>query len=516
MNALRVGVVLPHLDAPIWIARMLEQIRDSISADVVMALSVNAPEPSGFLYDTYFKLDRRYFRPAHSPWGPQDVRPFLKSAQLIGDAADHGPDTIEALGLDVILNLTADDLPASTFASTRYGIWSLRCNDMRVVAGSEFGWLELLNDEHLMHCVIESRRGESIQAVARSVLASNPESFTHNQQSFLWRASALVVRTLDRLHAVGETELYGRAEVLKPASRLPRLSVVQIGRLVLKQAFRAFETRVWRRWFPQRWALMAGVRDGKGLPGLSDLKLMIPPRGLFWADPFLFERQGRVYAIFEEYVYRDYRAHISVAEIRNDGTLGESRVALKRPYHLSYPFVFEHGGELYMIPETGQNRTIEIYRCARVPDRWVLEKTLMRDVRAVDATLVEHANLWWMFVNLASEGGSTWDELHVFYSDSPLTDRWIPHPMNPVISDVRSARPAGRIFRQDGSLIRPSQDSSVRYGYALNLNRIKTLTTSEYEEELLERLEPSNNGFALAVHTFSFLNDLVMVDVMTK
>jgi len=169
-----------------------------------------------------------------------------------------------------------------------------------------------------------------------------------------------------------------------------------------------------------------------------------------------------------------------------------------------------------MIPETAQNRTIEIYRCARFPDQWEFHKTLVKDVRAVDATLVEHSALWWMFVNLAGEGGSTWDELHLFYSDDPLSDRWTPHPLNPVVSDVRSARPAGRLFRRDGLLLRPSQDSSIRYGYALNLNRITKLTRNEYQEELLERLEPPKNGNILAVHTFNFWNELTVIDVLLK
>jgi len=140
----------------------------------------------------------------------------------------------------------------------------------------------------------------------------------------------------------------------------------------------------------------------------------------------------------------------------------------------------------------------------------------MHDVHAVDTTLFEHLGLWWMFVNMVGEGGSTWDELHLFYADDPLSEHWTPHPLNPVVSDVRSARPAGRLFRRDGLLLRPSQDSSSRYGYALNLNRITKLTKYEYEEELLERLEPPRGGPILAVHTFNSLNDLSVVDVVMK
>jgi hypothetical protein len=169
-----------------------------------------------------------------------------------------------------------------------------------------------------------------------------------------------------------------------------------------------------------------------------------------------------------------------------------------------------------MIPETAQQRAIDMYRCTRFPDQWVYHKTIMRNLRAVDATLIEYAGLWWMFVNIAGEGGSTWDELHLFYANDPLSDDWTPHPLNPIISDVRYARPAGHIFSRDGELIRPSQDSSLRYGYALNMNRITRLTTEEYEEELLERLEPPDDGDILAVHTHNFSGNLTVVDAMLK
>jgi hypothetical protein len=85
-----------------------------------------------------------------------------------------------------------------------------------------------------------------------------------------------------------------------------------------------------------------------------------------------------------------------------------------------------------------------------------------------------------------------------------------------VVSDVRSARPAGRLFRRDGLLLRPSQDSSIRYGYALNLNHITKLTKYEYEEKLLERLVPPSNGKFLATHTYNFRDDLAVLDVLLK
>jgi hypothetical protein len=201
--------------------------------------------------------------------------------------------------------------------------------------------------------------------------------------------------------------------------------------------------------------------------------------------------------------------------IDDNGEIGKPQVVLERPYHLSYPFIFEYRGEFYMIPETAENRAVEVYRCLRFPNQWEFHKTLIPDVQAANTTLIEYSMRWWMFASIASKGGSTQDELHLFYTDDPLSDAWTPHPMNPIVSDVRSAQPAGRIFRGDSGLMRPSRDSSLRHGYAVNLNSITKLTIHDYEEELLERIEPPNENI-LAVHTYNRTDNLIVVDALLR
>ena len=78
-----------------------------------------------------------------------------------------------------------------------------------------------------------------------------------------------------------------------------------------------------------------------------------------------------------------------------------------------------------------------------------------------------------MFTNIKeNEGASSFDELFLFYADELLTNHWKPHPKNPVVSDVKSARPAGSLFFYNNKLYRPSQDCSFRYGYATVINEI--------------------------------------------
>ena len=190
---------------------------------------------------------------------------------------------------------------------------------------------------------------------------------------------------------------------------------------------------------------------------------------------------------------------------------------LERPYHLSYPFILEWEGETYMIPETSQNHTIEVYRASRFPDQWELHKTLMNDVVAMDATLHEHDGKWWMFVNMQEHHGSSkMDELFLFWADSPLSDNWTPHPMNPIVSDVRSARPAGKLFTRHGKLYRPSQNSSGKYGYGLKINEVITLNEEEYEEREVSSIVPNWDPKITGLHTLNHEHRLTIIDAQRR
>jgi hypothetical protein len=165
-----------------------------------------------------------------------------------------------------------------------------------------------------------------------------------------------------------------------------------------------------------------------------------------------------------------------------------------------------------MIPETKGNRTVELYRATNFPSEWTLESTLLSDIYAVDATILKHDGKYWMFVGISNGRYSNCDELGIFFSDS-LKGPWTPHPSNPVVSDVRRARPAGAFFYDDhGRLIRPTQDCSKAYGYATVFSEVVTLTETEYEERPIARLDPDWVKGNLGTHTYTRTAQFEVID----
>jgi hypothetical protein len=222
---------------------------------------------------------------------------------------------------------------------------------------------------------------------------------------------------------------------------------------------------------------------------------------------------GRYFIFLEEFIYAKQKAHIAVLEINQNGKASRQKRIIETPYHLSYPFVFKWQGTYYLIPESSDNNTIEVYRCLDFPYRWEFHKVLMGNITAVDSTLFEYNGMWWLFTNVReNSGASKHDELFLYYADTPLSETWTAHPCNPIISDVRKARPAGRIFIYNDTIYRPSQDCSIEYGHGLVLNKILEMTETRYREQTVQHMTADWDKKITGIHTLSHAQNLTVID----
>jgi hypothetical protein len=265
------------------------------------------------------------------------------------------------------------------------------------------------------------------------------------------------------------------------------------------------------------WQLLFDINqfNADRLPDFSKFRKIFSPKGVFWADPFVVKENDYYYVFVEEYIYKKHKAHISVLTLDNKGTLLRSDKIIERQYHMSFPSVFVLDNIYYMIPETGKNKTIELYRSTDFPYKWEFEMNLMENISAVDTTLFFFNKKWWLFTTIDQtnniSGNST--ELFLFFTDNIFSGNWESHPDNPIVSDVRSARPAGKLFIKDGIIYRPSQDCSGRYGKAFNIKKVTKLTETEYNETDHIRVEPGWDKKLAGIHTFNFDEDFTVIDV---
>jgi hypothetical protein len=250
--------------------------------------------------------------------------------------------------------------------------------------------------------------------------------------------------------------------------------------------------------------------DTRTLAGTS-WNVVADPGFHFYADPFPFEYQGRLWLFMEDLDHRSQKGVISVVPFDERGPSGPAQTVLEEPWHLSYPYLFEHGGQVWMIPESSAARRVSLYRATSFPHRWVREATLLMDIEASDATMVRHGNSYWLFAATRSGSGSWSDTLSIFSAPMPAGP-WTPHGGNGVLVDQCGARPAGAFVRRGGKLWRPVQDCAEGYGTGIGLAEVIRLDHQCYEQKLHAVLKAPPEWPGRRLHTLNRAGRIEVID----
>jgi hypothetical protein len=538
---LRIGVMLDTLVVPAWIELILQQIaeRDFLDLSLVV-LNADVEEPrslprrlwegrSKLLYRLYERIDAAVYSGSHDAFDQVEASavegvPMVEARPLTPSDYEHRFDdkTLERIreaDLDVVLRFGFRIIRGEILGVARHGVWSFHHGDSRQYRGGPSFFWEMYEGNPVTGTTLQILTNDldAGRIIYRSYSATDPVSLRRGRNRPFLKSANFVVRRMTDLHQHGFGYIEGLDTYREPAASRARIYKTptnrEMGRFLARTGMAILRRRLWRLALREEWFVAyRQVSEPRGEldEGPPFTRLEHPPRRSF-ADPFVVSSGNRSFIFFEDFDFASKRGSISYVSLNGTGRVTSPAPALRRPYHLSYPFLFEHDGERYMIPETAANRRIELYRATNFPDEWQLERVLLEDIEAVDATLFRHDGHLWLFANVSDSGGPTVDELFLFRADS-LDGEWIPHPMNPVVSDVRRARPAGRLFERDGRLIRPSQDCSWRYGSAVVLNEVTVLTPDRYEEATLGRIDPDWGKGNLGSHTYNFDGRIEVVD----
>ena len=536
---LRVGLLVDSLTQPRWVSNIIKDITSSSIAEICLIVKNEATAPDQprgrlqaywknrnyLLYALYERLDAR--RPLNyaDAFEDVDVQELLAECPVVGVTplmkkfSDWFPEdaieTIRGYDLDVALSFGFRILRGEALRIAKHGVWSYHHGDNLVNRGGPAGFWEVMDASPISGSVLQvlSEDLDNGEVLDRTWLRTSDRfSVRVSRNNLYWRSSSFVLRKLRELFEQGSAAreqksfrpYYNRLHKMPTnAELLPKLV-----RLTWSYATNKLRYAL----YYDQWTLAYRFRTSPTDPNNSFYRFthLTPPKDKFWADPFPVKVEDKYFVFFEEYLYKTGKAHISVMELTRSGPT-EPVPVLKRDYHLSYPFMLEWQGRHFMIPETAGNKTVEVYSCESFPGEWKLE-TVLLEQPGRDATLFEVDGLWWMFVAIVDSSHAS-DELHLYYSSSPLGP-WQPHKQNPVKSDVRNSRPAGRLFYWNGDLCRPAQDSSQRYGYGMTINRIVRLTPDEYVEQEIAKILPQWRRDLRGTHTLNMCEDLTIIDCL--
>jgi methionyl-tRNA formyltransferase len=543
---LKVGLLIDSYVQPQWVYDIIADIQRSSCARIALVVEngdVDQPE-RGFVrrllknrhrlaYALYTRLDDRLFRRQPDAWTNTSIAPLVADAERLSVTpikkrfSDYfTPEDVARVtshDLDVVLRLGFRILRGDALRIARFGVWSYHHGDNLVNRGGPPGFWEVMEGQPVTGTVLQilSSELDNGTVIYRSHAPTDPHSVRRNVENFYRKSAAFVMRKLEDLASRGPAALEcdPHAGTYMPyTNRLYKEpGNVEMAKLALRIGRRAVAHKLRTALYHDQWALAWRVHPGTPGPdpGFNRYRTVLPPRDRFWADPFPVAHDDGFYVFVEELPYERGKGHIAVLDVDRSGALRSAQAALEGPDHLSYPFVFEWRGERYMIPETGSRRRVELYRSRAFPFDWQLESVLLDGLYAVDATIAEIDGTWWMFANVGVEGALNYDELHLFHAPAP-SGPWTPHRGNPVKSDARCARPAGRLFYWHGDLYRPSQDCSGMYGSAIVINRVTRLSATEYREEAVSRIEPKWLPNLRGTHTLNSVPGFSVIDVLVR
>ena len=535
MSNLTVTAVITDNTPPQWIADVLNIVSahpaitlNSIILQNIPANTPKHPVPNGLFERLaesvlYLLVDRS--KPKNNVQTPTPLSTSL-NAKLVALDEHHSHIT----QTDVILHFgdetsDTDKLPAAT-----HGIWTFKTHTLKphvehaLLTRAPLLWVHLWQLPSTVknrQSHTEARRIGSHSLPTQSFSASGMINYTFaSLPEIMCSRLNWLANGHDPLH-VEQQQL----STLNSAYPLPTAYSYNrvTGVLYFFKALRLFWQLIWRRFAGKKSLEQWQLGFSKRLAHASDIAVddyqIVKPaaNNIWWADPHVLVENGETHVFFEDMNLNDMVGKISTAVLSENGFTTEPVTALDEPHHLSYPFVFRHQNTIYMIPETASRRTVSLYKAVQFPHKWEWVKNLFEDLDAADTTVFEHDGRWWMFTNgMSHPEVDERDLLWLYYTDDFDSGQWHPHVLNPVVTGVDRARMAGNVYLHDGQLYRPSQYGATRYGYGVNLSKINTLTTTDYQEEVVHRLHPSASDEWLGCHTAVHSDKFTIVDLLHR
>jgi hypothetical protein len=419
------------------------------------------------------------------------VTPLVSKSGFVHRFSEDDVEKIRREEFDVLIRCGSGILKGSILTSARLGILSFHHGDNRINRGGPAGFWEVFHRQEKTGFIVQ-RLTEELDGGDVILRGYIPTQRTHLLNAAMlfaksWQALRLLLLDIAR---TGELPLpephYPYSGKLFVQPRLHELTSY-----LLKQAAHSATARARRLLrYQERWGICYAPTDWRHAVFWRGKQVKTPP-GHFLADPFVATRAGRTCVFAEDFDYRARRAHIGAFELTDEGArpLG---IALRENFHLSFPFLFEADGRLFMCPESREAKQIRIYECTEFPLQWELVIVAMKDVQAVDSMIFRKGDLWWLMTNISrTEPHECGSELHLFWARTPLTEEWTPHARNPIVADPQMARNGG-LLNGGAELYRVAQNRQFgSYGTSARLFQIMHIDPKDYTERLVSTILPS-------------------------
>ncbi len=250
-------------------------------------------------------------------------------------------------------------------------------------------------------------------------------------------------------------------------------------------------------------APLFSVVDNKEVLNIkSDKGLFKSNPSVIIADPFLYVHNDTLYLFYEHQIRWFGKGRICMRYTKDLKKWSEEREVLKESFHLSYPFVFEDNGRVYMLPETGENRSVQLYEAVdETMTQWQCVSKILDGEAWYDSIIHKIRGDYYLFTG---HDDNVSQVQHLFVANS-LKGPYIEHPKSPISRGRDRGRNAGSIIEHNGELYRPVQVCKNSYGEQISIMRIDDISPIQFREKIYQQniIDTSCNIFRHGGHQYS-------------
>jgi hypothetical protein len=539
VQKLKLGLLLDSFNVPAWVYSVIQSVARGDSGIFVLVVlnedncKSNIKKRNASIYSIFNWIDEKLFTKDPDPFASKNAAELLMNVPVIKARPKQNGNVlfleredvknIRAYQLDILIKFGFEGLQLETLKASKYGTWFYYHGDDRIMKAGPPGFWEVVENWSETGSALLSVGGLFFpnRVLFRSHFITYPLSPARHRSYYFWATISFLPRQIALLQRLGdekyfkETERFNTALLRMVKDYKPPSNMIAV-KSIAKIIVRLIKEFIQRYFYISQWFLLFSIKKD-ATNNFREFIRLVPSKEKFWADPHITQVNEKYYIFIEEFLNAKNKGHISVMELDELGNWKPPVKVLEKDYHLSYPFVFQWNNKYYMVPESLANKTIDLYECVDFPYKWNFKQHLMKNVSAVDTTLIHFSNKWWLFTAMAENDAAVPNvELFLFFSDDLFSGEWKAHPQNPIISDVKCARPAGSLFVKNGRLFRPSQDCSKAYGYGFDLNEVMVLTETEFCERRTVSVRPNWDKRILATHTYANCGNLTVLDAFRR
>ncbi|HGY3718803.1 TPA: hypothetical protein ACNVDX_004504 [Citrobacter gillenii] len=227
----------------------------------------------------------------------------------------------------------------------------------------------------------------------------------------------------------------------------------------------------------------------------------------FQADPFIIERNKKVYIFYEALSFRNSRGILRCRILDTDlAELDDVKLDgfdyLK--CHLSFPCIFEVHNQLFMIPESSERKEVTLFQCVDFPQRWKAIKVLISGVALTD-------NVFFSLNGACYLLSTTMNNELMIHTAEHVSGPWRKITPNLQLSNLHQ-RGAGAPHNIDSKMYFLTQECTPEtYGKSIYIKELVTLNAFSFDEKLIAQVNATINQ-SDGVHTLNFTNNYLVYD----